>query len=274
MKMFQTVNCFLLTVSFLFFASISEAGLLNLKKNQDRVQKKTAAQPVQLVVGTKTPLIRENSLDGWTAIDGKIPGNAWRVEDGVLHLHGKGGDVMTDREYKNFVLDFTWTIAEGGNSGIKYRFKKYDGKGWLGLEYQVLDDFNSKEGKKPKNNTATLYDILSTNDSKILKPHEELNHGRIVVNGNRIEHWLNGKKVVDVLVGSERWKKAVAASKFNDIAEFGENAVGRIMVQDHGCEVRFHDITIGEIIKTTAKSKHHGFLKRKYKINLCSATVH
>ncbi|MDR0608565.1 MAG: DUF1080 domain-containing protein [Planctomycetaceae bacterium] len=264
MKRFQTVNCFLLTVSFLFFASISEAGFLNLKKNRDIVQKKNAAHPVQLIVGTKTSLIRENSLDGWTTIGGKIPGNAWSVEGGVLHLHGKGGDVMTDREYKNFILDFTWTIAKGGNSGIKYRFKNHDGKGWLGLEYQVLDDFNTKEGEKTQNNTATLYDILPTNNSKILKSHEELNHGRIVVNGNRIEHWLNGRKVVDVRVGSETWKKAVAASKFNDVAKFGENAVGRIMVQDHGCEVRFHDITIREIV-TTTKLKHHEFLKRKLK---------
>jgi hypothetical protein len=263
MKMFQRVNCFLLTVSFLFVASISEAGLLDLKKNRVIVQKKNAAQSVQLIVGTKTSLIRDNTLDGWTTIGGKIPGNAWRVEDGVLHLHGKGGDVMTDREYKNFILDFTWTIAKGGNSGIKYRFKKYDGKGWLGLEYQVLDDFNTKEGEKSKNSTATLYDILPTNNSKILKSHEELNHGRIVVNGNKIEHWLNGRKVVEVLAGSERWNKAVAASKFKDVVEFGENAVGRIMVQDHGCEVRFHDITIREIIKTTTKSKLHGLLKRK-----------
>ncbi|MDR2705600.1 MAG: DUF1080 domain-containing protein [Planctomycetaceae bacterium] len=259
--MFRTVNCFFLTVSLLFFASISEAGLLNLKKNRDRVQKKNAAQPVQLIVGTKTSLIQANTLDGWTTINGKIPGNAWSVEDGVLHLHGKGGDVMTDREYKNFVLDFTWTIAKGGNSGIKYRFKKFDGKGWLGLEYQILDDFNTKEGEKPKNNTATLYDILTTNNSKVLKLHEELNHGRIVVNGNKIEHWLNGKKVLEVWVGSETWKQAIADSKFKDITGFGENAVGRIMVQDHGCEVRFHDITIREII-TTTKSKHHEFLKR------------
>ncbi|MDR2706800.1 MAG: DUF1080 domain-containing protein, partial [Planctomycetaceae bacterium] len=84
----------------------------------------------------------------------------------------------------------------------------------------------------------------------------------IVVNGNKIEHWLNGKKVLEVWVGSETWKKAIADSKFKDITGFGENAVGRIMVQDHGCEVRFHDITIREIIKTT-KSKHHEFLKRK-----------
>ncbi|MDR2757156.1 MAG: DUF1080 domain-containing protein [Planctomycetaceae bacterium] len=260
MKKFQLVFYFLFTVSFLVFVSVSEAGFL--KKNSSIFQRNCDLPPIQLL-GAKTSLIQNNSLEGWTTTNGKTPSNAWSVEDGVLHLHGKGGDVMTEREYKNFILDFTWTITKGGNSGIKYRFKKYDGKGWLGLEYQVLDDFNTKEGEKPKNNTATLYDILPVNSSKILKPNEELNHGRIVVNGNRIEHWLNGRKVIDVWVGSETWKKAVAASKFNEIAEFGENAVGHIMVQDHGSEVRFHDISIREIIKTNAKPKFHRFFKRR-----------
>ncbi|MDR2438683.1 MAG: DUF1080 domain-containing protein [Planctomycetaceae bacterium] len=259
MKKFQFMVYFLLTVSFLVFVSVSEAGFL--KKNCSVFQKNCDLPQIQLL-GTKTSLIQNDSLEGWIATNGKTPSNAWSVKDGELHLHGKGGDVMTEREYKNFVLDFTWTIAKGGNSGIKYRFKRYDGKGWLGLEYQVLDDFNTKEGEKTKNNTATLYDILPVNGSKILKPNQELNHGRIVVNGNRIEHWLNGRKTVDVWVGSETWKKAIAASKFNGIAEFGENTVGHIMVQDHGNDVCFHEITIREIIKTTAKPKRYRFFKR------------
>ncbi|MDR3197839.1 MAG: DUF1080 domain-containing protein [Planctomycetaceae bacterium] len=260
MKKFQIVICFLLTVSFLFFVSVSEAGFS--KKNRS-VFRNNCVSPQIPTLGAKTSLVQNDSLDGWTTTNGKTPGNAWNIEDGVLHLHGKGGDVMTEREYKNFVLDFTWTIAKGGNSGIKYRFKKYDGNGWLGLEYQILDDFNTKEGEKSKRNTATLYDILPVNGAKILKPHEELNHGRVVVNGNRIEHWLNGRKAVDVWVGSETWKKAVAAGKFNGIAEFGENAVGRIMVQDHGSEVRFHDLSIREILETPEKSKFHRLFKRK-----------
>ncbi|MDR2115159.1 MAG: DUF1080 domain-containing protein [Planctomycetaceae bacterium] len=266
MKKFQIVIYFLFTVSLLVFVSVSEASVWAgvLKRNRSDFRKNGDSSQIQLL-GTKTSLIRNNSLDGWTTTNNKTPGNAWSVEDGVLHLHGKGGDVMTEREYKNFVLDFTWTIAKGGNSGIKYRFKKYDGKGWLGLEYQVLDDFNTKEGKKLKSNAATLYDILPTNNAKFLKPNEELNHGRIVVNGNRIEHWLNGRKVVDVWVGSETWKKAVAASKFNEIEDFGENTVGRIMVQDHGSEVRFHDISIREIIEISEKSKPYRFFKRRLK---------
>jgi hypothetical protein len=169
------------------------------------------------------------------------------VIDGILHLQGKGGDLVTERQYKNFVLDFEWTISKGGNSGIKYRYKNFDGKGWLGLEYQVLDDYGTPEGKKPKNNTATLYDILPTKSQKSLKPNDQINRGRIVVNGNRIEHWLNGRLVMCTTVGSKEWKKGIAESKFNGIEGFGENSTGHIMVQDHGGEVWFHKITIREI---------------------------
>lgn len=215
------------------------------------------------ILGPEISLLAENSLDGWTTIGGKQPPEAWNVTNGVLHLKGKGGDIITDREFENYQLDFVWTISKGGNSGIKYRFKKFEGKGWLGPEFQVLDDFNTGEGKKPKNNTSTLYDILPTNDKKSLNPHTEKNYGRIIVNGDNLQHWLNGKKVVDVRVGSNEWNEAIAKSKFNNIEGFGANELGRIMVQDHQCEVWFHKISIREIEKTTTSVKTTNMSRKK-----------
>lgn len=211
------------------------------------------AQPVQQtrqIFGPETSLLHDDSLEGWVSLGGKTPGKGWSVQDGILHLKGKGGDIRSKKQYKNFVLDFSWTIAKGGNSGIKYRLKKFGDK-WLGMEYQVLDDFNTDEGKKPKNNAGTLYDLLPCSTAyggkKTLNPHTELNHGRIMVNGNHVQHWINGKKVVDVRIGSKRWKNAVAASKFNEDKGYATNSTGFIMIQDHWCEVWFHKISIREI---------------------------
>ncbi|MCL2743037.1 MAG: DUF1080 domain-containing protein [Planctomycetaceae bacterium] len=204
----------------------------------------------QWTVGPAVSLLQPDSLAGWTSTSGKAPPEAWSVQDGVLHLKGKGGDIMTEREYENFILEFSWTISKGGNSGIKYRFKNYDGKGWLGLEYQVLDDFNvlSGEGARPKNNAATLYYIVSTDVSKKrLNPHDVINYGKVVVRGQHIEHYLNGEKVLEITAGSERWFEAVAESKFKDVPDFGLNQAGRIMVQDHNSEVWFHSLTIREL---------------------------
>ena len=235
-------------------SSVAEGGLVRKNRFQHNNRYCVKPQP-QLAIGPEVSLLQQDSLEGWTNLAGKEPGKAWTVTDGVLHLKGKGGDIITDREYENFILDFQWTISKGGNSGIKYRFKKFDKGGWLGPEYQVLDDFNTGEGLKPKNSTATLYDILPANDKKKLNPNTEMNRGRIVVNGNRIEHWLNGKKVVDVQVGSEAWKDGIAASKFKNMEGFGENSTGRIMVQDHQCEVWFHKISIREIKPSVSAMK-------------------
>ncbi len=213
----------------------------------------------RLCVGPEISLLQENSLDGWTKLDGGKPdgksGHGWSVTGGVLHLNGRAGDIKTEKEYKNFILDFAWTHSEGGNSGIKYRLKHFAGYGWLGLEYQVLDDFNTNEGLKLKNSTATLYDILPCNKQKRLNPHTEWNYGRIMVNGHHIQHWLNGKKVVDVRVGSKTWNEGIASSKFNNILGFGENSTGFIMIQDHQSEVWFHKISVKEILGSASGAK-------------------
>ena len=208
--------------------------------------------------GPTVSLIAKDSLIGWTAPGGGEQRGGWSVVDGILHLQGKGGDLVTERPFENFILDFEWTIAKNGNSGIKYRYKKFDGKGWLGLEYQVLDDFRTREGANPRVATASIYDVLPTNSLKSLKPHDQVNKGRIVVNGNRIEHWLNGKKVLSTVVGSDEWKEGIASGKFKDIAGFGENKLGHIMIQDHGSEVWFHKITIREIFPQPAVRKPVG----------------
>jgi hypothetical protein len=46
---------------------------------------------------------------------------------------------------------------------------------------------------------------------------------------------------------SEEFRRRVAASKFKDIAQFGEMQRGRILLQDHGDEVRFRSIKIRKL---------------------------
>ena len=235
-----------------FLLVLSVAGLLGLcvENAEARIGDRRATRCVpsySVCYGPAVSLLAKDSLVGWTSPGGGSQRGGWSVVDGILHLQGRGGDIVTERQFENFVLDFEWTIAKGGNSGIKYRYQKFDGKGWLGLEYQVLDDFASREGTNPKVATASLYDVLPTNAQKSLHPHDQVNKGRIVVNGNRIEHYLNGKKVLSTVVGSEEWKAGIASGKFKDIEGFGENRFGHIMVQDHGSEVWFYKITIREI---------------------------
>lgn len=178
------------------------------------------------------------SLAGWTTASGKPVTAGWEVADGTIHLKKKagGGNIVTAREFRNFSLSFEWKIAPGGNSGIKYRVRNYDGK-QLGLEYQIFDDTAGKKPPEAKNSAGSLYDLYGPSAAKKLKPVGEYNTAKIVVRGNQIEHWLNGERIVTATVGSSEWRRRIADSKFNDVPGFAQNPSGKLMLTDHGSEV-------------------------------------
>lgn len=194
------------------------------------------------------PIFDGKSLTGWTLADGKPITAGWVAENGVLHRAGKGGDIYTAKEYANFDFQFEWKIAPGSNSGVKYRMALY-GKSWLGPEYQVLDDDKHPDAKlrEGRRKTGALYDLYVPNENKHLMPVGEWNSSRIVAKGSKIEHWLNGKLVLQYDTASDDFKKQVAGSKFSKIPEFNQNPSGRIQLQDHGDEVWFRNLKIQEL---------------------------
>jgi hypothetical protein len=215
-------------------------------------------------------LIPAEGFTGWTKHDGKaIPVPCkWTNQRGrfVLNQPDKtsdfpGEDLVTAKQYTNFILDFVWISSKGCNSGIKYRLKDFGKEGakvnycedfgWLGCEFQILDTFHEDEDGG-RSATASLYTVFAPDkEKKKLNPFGEINTGRIVVLDNHIEHWLNGKKVLEFEVGSETWKKAIATSKFSredaKAEGFGENPSGFIMLQDHGNMITFEKVVIREI---------------------------
>ncbi|MFP6753917.1 MAG: DUF1080 domain-containing protein [Pirellulaceae bacterium] len=198
----------------------------------------------------RTSLFDGKTLSGWVTPDGQPASAGWEVTDGVLHLVGKGsGMILTDQEYRDFDLRFEWKITEGGNSGIKYRVQRYGGA-ILGIEYQLLDDLKHSDGKIGKGSTGSLYALyapVSEENQLPTRPPGEFNESRIVVRGHRITHWLNGTKLLSVHVGNANWHARVAESKFKDQEGFGENRSGLIMLQEHGSEVWFRNITIKQL---------------------------
>ena len=183
------------------------------------------------------------SLAAWTTQDGKPVSECWEVADGVIHLKKDGrraGHIVTVEEFGDFDLSFEWKIAPGGNSGLKYKVRNYGNK-VLGCEYQIYDDTGAKKKARPQNSAGALYDLYEPSDSKHLKPAGEYNQARIVVRGNRIEHWLNGALVVSATIGDDEWNRRIAASKFNDAKAFARNARGKLMLTDHGSEVWYRN---------------------------------
>lgn len=193
------------------------------------------------------------SAKGWRGFKSDaFPTSGWVVADGVLkHEKGAGGgDIVSEEQFDNFELTFEFRLTEGANSGIKYLIDESwveKGTSGLGFEFQLLDDDKHPDAKKGKPGTRTcgaLYDLIAPGADKVVNPIGEWNHGRLVVSGNRIEHWLNGKKVVEYERGSEALKAHIAESKYKSNAKFGTSGKGHILLQDHHDEVSFRNLKV------------------------------
>jgi hypothetical protein len=200
------------------------------------------------------PLFDGMSLDGWKDVSGQAPSVGWEVLDGAIHRRAaKAGNLVTDKEFANFDLRFEWKITKGGNSGLKYRTFPVPKKGLLGCEFQLLDDDNHPNGKKDTTRCGALYDLYAPDEhDKLLKPVGEFNTARVVAQGTHLEHWLNGKKVLDVDTASDDWKARIAKSKFKSLPEFAREKPGPILIQDHNNEVWFRNLRIRPLPSRTS----------------------
>ena len=144
-----------------------------------------------------------------------------------------------------FELALEWRISPGGNSGIFYLVPNDTDPPWekRGLEMQVLDDAGHRDGSIDKHRNGDLYDLVESR-SRPARPVGEWNQVRIVVDGDRLQHWLNGEKVVDVVRRGPAWEALVASSKFADRAGYGAAASGHLLLQDHGDPVWFRSIKL------------------------------
>lgn len=168
------------------------------------------------------------------------------MEDGWLHCNNqKGGDLLSSEQFEEFELQFEWRLEKGANSGIKY-FVVPDRGLSLGHEYQLIDDANHQDAglAQGKRLTASFYDVIARNPEVKPLPFGEVNHSRIVVRGDLVEHWLNGKQAVSYRCGSPEVKAAVSASKFKTTPRFGERLKGHILLQDHQSKVWFRSVKI------------------------------
>ncbi len=218
-------------------------------------------------------LTQQEIKDGWKLLfDGKttngwrgakldkFPESGWAIEKGelmVLESGGaeshNGGDIVTVDQYGNFELSVDFKLTPGANSGIKYFVVNIEPSrpgSAIGLEYQVLDDArhpDAKAGISGNRTLGSLYDLIPASADKPVKPIGEWNQARIIVNGKHVEHWLNGKKILEYERGSEAFLAHKAQSKFKNMPGFGEVPEGHILLQDHGNRVWYRNIKIRPI---------------------------
>jgi hypothetical protein len=209
-------------------------------------QPSTTADPAS--VGSWHSLLEDHSAPAWRGW--KEPGlpAGWHVAGGVLSKDRAVDDLVTLQSYGNFELELEWKIGKGGNSGIFYRgTREYDHIYWSAPEYQLLDDANTEDGKSRLTAAGADYALYGA-PAGVVQPFDHWNKTRLVVSGNHVEHWLNGKKIVDYELQSSDWKSKVAASKFAKYPNYGLATTGLIGLQgDHPGALAIRNIRIREL---------------------------
>jgi hypothetical protein len=193
-----------------------------------------------LLFSAAAPAAEPVPLTDWRALDGGEIPTTWSLAGAEIRHQPGGGDIRTAAQYGDFQLDFEWQITPGGNSGVFYRAPAEGTLG--GPEYQILDNAGHADGQSPLTSAASAYAVYGPSEDAT-KPVGEWNSARIVVDGNHVEHWLNGIMVLGYELGSPDWQARVAASKFAGTA-YGTAPAGYIVLQDHGAAVAYRSMVL------------------------------
>jgi len=195
-------------------------------------------------------LFAGKSTDAWRGFRRDyFPSKCWAIENGSLKTiagcaEADRVDLVTKDKYQNFELELEWRVAPGGNSGVIYLVSEDEDQTWkTGPEMQVLDDEKHADGKNPKTSAGALYGLIAPTNKR-LQTVGQYNKVRVIVRNSHVEHWLNGKQVLEYDLGSDTLKSLIAQSKFKDYPRFARNKEGHIALQHHGEEVWYRNVRI------------------------------
>ncbi len=222
-------------------------------------QKPNTLTPKEKKGGWKL-LFDGKTMKGWRNFYKKELAGAWQVSDNSIMLDDTfkegwmakgGGEITTNDVYENYEFTIDWKISEGGNSGIIFNAQEDDQKkhpySWgTGPEFQVLDNERHEDGKIPKHRAGNLYDIFKYEPENV-KPQGEWNTAKILQKNGSVKLSINGKMVIEYIIESPEYKKAVAESKFKDESMWGTYTKGHIVLQDHGNRVWYRNIKIRKV---------------------------
>lgn len=209
----------------------------------------TSSEWIVLFDGTSTDAWRQyNSPD--------FPAQGWSIEQDALVFRKpedatgwtSNKDIITKETFGDFELELEWGIAKGGNSGIFYFVLEQPGVEiyWSGVEMQVLDNENhpdANQGVDGNRKAGSLYDLIPAMPQNA-KAFDEWNSVRIVSQGDVVQHWQNGEKVLEYTRFTPEWFAMLRASKFVGQPSFAVVREGHIGLQDHGDVVTYRNIRV------------------------------
>lgn len=230
------------------------------------------------LAGWEDPATENPPGDAWVVEDGCIKG--------VDHPRLRE-DLLTVERFGDFELVFDWKISPGGNSGVKYRIQdravlvegrtnplssRFEDKVdyelahrlgnrsrlgpqdrieeyLIGFEYQLIDNRGHADARVNADRTAGAVYGLVAPDADATLPVGQFNRSRILLRGNRVTHWLNGRQVLEVDLDSEavrerlelRWSRSSPVYRY--LVEMPRRETP-IALQHHNDEVWFRNLKI------------------------------
>ena len=174
-----------------------------------------------------------------------FPSGSWTIDEGTLKsLPGKQIDLITREQYESFELELEWKVEKEANSGIMFHVSEDEPETYMtGPEMQIVDDANTEDGQNPKTSAGSLYDLIAPTN-KTCHPAGEWNHIRLIVQANHVEHWMNGRKILEYELRSAELNALIANSKFKSWPRFAREKIGYIALQSHGKSVWFRNVRV------------------------------
>ncbi len=227
------------------------------KTKQETDQLTVSQEPIMNCLSTEEKnegwelLFDGKTTMGWRKYNGEGT-SGWEVSDACLVGLGlggdKGGDIITVKQFGNFILTWEWKLGPNGNSGVMYNAlegEQYKVPWETGPEYQLIEDEDYEIVLEDWQKTAADYAMYAASPDKVLHTRD-WNKSIIIYNTEHVEYWLNGKRVVQFTPWSEDWHHRRTTGKFKDYPDYGSSKKGHIALQDHGSKVWFRNIKIKE----------------------------
>ncbi len=188
--------------------------------------------------GTSTSAFRGYRQSGF-------PSSSWTItSNGELQtVAGSAqGYIITTNLYADFELLWEWKTAAGGNGGVLYRVTEYyDQAHKSGPEYQLIDD---PYYAIPANQLlGAVYGLIAPTN-RVTVATGQWNQCRLLVQGNHVEHWLNGRRVAQYELNSASFNALVAASAFSAYSQFAKAPTGYIAFQNWTPEIWYRNIKV------------------------------
>lgn len=181
------------------------------------------------------------SLAGWVSAPG-----AYAVENGaIVCLAGSKGNLLSQREYADFVLRFEFKLTAGANNGLGIRCpRQLTGNLHLdGIELQIIDNTAEKyQQLKPYQYHGSVYGIVPARQEG-LKPVGEWNQQEVTVQGRRVKVVLNGLTIVDADLDEASTPRTLDGVDHPGL----KRAAGHIGFLGHGDRIEVRNIRIREL---------------------------